>query len=203
MVATRKNRVDLKGILMPGTGNKVHELRTKLLELYAQGKHFDYGSLVYSYPGASKAQSEALSRLEREYGKDFEPFTLGFHMGCASFVDCMVGKKRCYRPTDDDLDFQKCVYVLLCNYTNIFVIGEHSYFGSGGEILPEFNTVDQFTTNRTRDLASEVSTLLEPAEYQRVYAAELGGDLPEQIKTESNLIGDKPLIFDGYFNWTD
>jgi len=179
------------------------ELRRKLEELYAQGDHFDYGSLVYEYPGSNEAQNEVLQILKLHFPADLDAFSLGFHMGNASFMDCIIGKTRCHQDTSDRLGEQRCIYVLFCNYTNIYVIGEHTYFERGGYRLPCFLSVDNFHSDITRELADEVSILLKTSSYRRAFATELDGALPKRISTKSNLAGNSQLIFDGYFNWTD
>ncbi len=187
------------------SSDKKKELRKDLVNLYAQGKHFDYGSLVYEYKGASKDQNAAITALGKKYSRDMEIFSLGFNYGYSSFLDCLIGKKECYREPRKGAEFptQVCIFILFCHYKNIFVIGEHTYFDENGFILPAFNAVDQFTTNRSSAIATAIHKILEDGVYQRVYSAELDEVMPDSIKTESNLAGEHPVIFDGYFNWTD
>jgi len=183
--------------------NRSVELRRKLEELYSQGDDFDNGFLLYEYPGSNEAQNEVLEILKLHYQQDLDVLSLGFHMGNASFLDCVVGKSRCYQKKPGEFDEQKCVYVLLCNYTNIFVVGEHTYFDKGGIRFPCFDSVDKFESCMTSELANEVSTLLKTSSYRRVFATEVDGSIPDGMSTKSNLAGENQLVFDGYFNWTD
>ncbi len=185
--------------------NRKQGLRNDIIELYAQGKNFAYGSLVYEYNTATVDQNVAITALKKEYSNDMELFALGFEYGYSSFLDCLIGKNRCYRESlkNEEIPKQVCVFILFCNYKNIFVLGEHEYIDESGFTLPALHAVDHFTTNRTSSLASSIHKLLESGVYQRVYAAELDSKIPDSIKTESNLVGEYPLVFDGYFNWTD
>ena len=185
--------------------DRKNELHKHLVELYEQGESFDYGSLVYEYEEVSADQNVAIDTLNERYPDDLELSSLGFNYGYSSFLDCLVGKKQCRVKPGKKVEFetQVCVFILFCNYKSIYVLGEHVYYGESGFALPGFPSVDNFTTNRTSSLAKEVNALLEKTAYRRALASELDGNIPDIIKTESNMITDRPRVFDGYFNWTD
>jgi len=155
--------------------NRKMELHNDIIELYSHGKNFTCGSLVYEYNTAIADQNSAIALLEEEYSKDMEVSKMGFEYGYSSFLDCLIGKSECYRepPEKEKFPTQVCVFILFCNYKNIFVLGEHAFFDKGRFIFPAFQAVDNFTTNRTLSLATRIHKLLEGEAYQRVYAAGL------------------------------
>lgn len=105
--------------------NRKNELRSEIIDLYAQGKEFVYGSLVHEYSTASDDQNAAIKTLEKKYFEDMQVFSCSFEYGYSSFLDCVIGKNECYREpsSKDEFPTQVCVFMLFCNYKNIFVIG--------------------------------------------------------------------------------
>jgi len=181
------------------------ELRNDLVELYANGEDFDYGSLMYMYPDAEEHQNQAIEILQERYADELHVFAFGYNSSYASFLDCLIGKNLCYEEPapEEEFPIHKCLFVLFCHYKNIYVLGEHNYFDDDAFVSPGYSAVDNFTLECTKTIAAEVTILLKNAKYQRVHASDLGGEIPRIIKTESNLVGERALVFDGYFNETD
>ena len=69
--------------------------------------------------------------------------------------------------------------------------------------LPGIESVDRFTNKKVSELEIEVARILQGSGYERVYASELNSPIPIGISVESNLVYDRPLVFDGYFSWID
>ena len=193
--------------------NRASQLRQGLAEFkeraQLKGKKsrskLQIGDFVFDGADVKKRHIQALKILGQNYKEDMVASSLGFEMGASSIVDILIGAKHCFLETKgtDKLVQQKCLYILLCRFANVYVIGQHSYFDNNAHALPGIETVDNFQSKKLKDLACSVAMIMEASGCERVYAAELDGSLPRGIAIESNLVFGEPVLFDGYFWWID
>ena len=196
--------------------SRKQELEQNIIELYSEGSSFTYGSLVHEYPGARVEQEKAFISIQSVYGEDASICSMGLEYGYASFADIVVGKKRFFAnnpPAAGIYSIENCLFILLCNYLNIYVLGEHSYYHESGfsysrareagDFLPEFSCIDKFQNISIESLSNNITELLAKSSYERVHSEDLDSYLIKSIKLQSNLMGEPALLYDGYFNWTD
>lgn len=167
-------------------------------------KH-EFGEFTFSRRKVKKSHNQALSVLKQKYKKDIDILSLGFEMGFCSFTDVLVGVRRCNVEFEnsDRAQFHHCLLVLICRISNIYVLGEHLFFDKNAYTLPGISSVDNFQNKKVKELARVVASALENTECKRVFANELDSPIPDGIKVESNLVGEEPVVFDGYFWWED
>ena len=134
--------------------NRSSQLREALIQLNErylerkkgkQGK-LQIGSFVFGSSHAKKFHNSAMRRLSEFYKKDMAAFSLGFEMGACTFDDYLIGQKQCYvlPETTGSLYQQSCIYLLICRFANIYVLGEHEYFDCNSYSLPCLDSVDNF-----------------------------------------------------------
>ena len=193
--------------------NREYQLRRGLVALnereQLKGKNktsnLHVGDFVFDRTDVKKRHKQALKILNQNYRKDSIAYSLGFGMGATSILDVLIGAKHCFLVPRDtkELIQQKCLFVFLCRFANVYVLGEHTYFDEDAYSLPGIESVDKFQNKKVKDLAESVAGLMQSAGCERLYAAELAGSLPHEISIESNLVLNEPVLFDGYFWWTD
>ena len=188
---------------------KRQEYLKEIIQLYANGKLNDDGALIEYSQDIEKAMDRAIEALKSLREIQVEINALGFNYGHSSFIDLVVHAKS------KDLDHQlglgsrgeaqtkEGVFVYLCLYQAIYVIGGIVSGSSGPAILPSLSSVDSFYTQAGKTICSAVTPILKSVGWVRAYADELDTSLEDNMKINSNLVESKLTVFDAYFNWID
>ena len=164
-------------------------------------------------PGSGRNIESTYPELIRVMAREFKLESRvewdSYGQGYASFVDAWFyqnkpefqlpaltkGEKRFTGP-----------YVLLCRDAPYFVVGEgaKSWTAKGGSsYLPDFSSIDEFSTRAVRDLSEKLSAYVAERGLVRLHKSDVAEELPEDLHFDTNLADDKHRLFHALFFWYD
>lgn len=182
------------------------EYHREILELYNSCDNTQDGAVNYHPVDVENAIEKTLSVLNADRNMTIRQNAFGFNYGDCSFTDLIVKPSELYLAENPKLNQPGSsieLFIYLCNYRSIYVMGTRPGVKEEFLILPGLNSVDFFTTKHESAFGSVLSSILKSCGWTRAYADELSTSLEGEINLNSNLTHKEVTVFDAYFNWID
>jgi len=183
-----------------------NRLIERVEEIYSTGQ-LDYSKvqdsvLTTTYDSVSKTVQEQLGVLEqREW--------TGYGSGTASFLESwfyLPEPRFEAKKYDTDEYSYTGVTVIFSLLEPMFAVYENvkswSEF-SGISMLPSFQSIDQFESSDTRDLAQSICRAIRDLGIPQVSKRTLSVPIDASIRIESNMSNGPLLLFDAFYHWMD